>query len=264
MSVFDLLRPKYKHPDPAVRAAAVANLRDQPQLAEIAANDGDERVRTAGLQQLTNEELRAQIARGSSPANVAALEGITGPQWLAALARFAESPTVRGLATERLDDVAVLQKVIAHDPDPGVRRRARLQLGTTACLPNHLSVLLANLDVCPPAPGDRVTATGRLEDVCRALSHDGRFEIDAVLTPCHDAGPAATQTMPPTDGYGPTTARLELLGHARPEPAAHAGAMIHYRVKIWRCGDDAYQWSLSERRSELTNDLEAWAKSSRG
>lgn len=265
MSVFGFLRPKYKHPNPDVRAAAVAKLEEQPVLAEIASTDGNAAVRAAALQRLTDQELRAQIARSHSASNVAALEGITDPQWMAAVAQHAESAPVRVLATSRLEDVRILQKIASHDPDPAVRRQARTRLGHAACLPVHLRTLLAGLEVGAAAAAGDGASSGALDDVCRVISQDGRFQIDAVVTSAASpAGPPGdgAASRPPGAGIGN---RLELLAHARAEAALQMpAATLHYRITIWRCGEDLYQWSLSERRAELTSDVQSWATSSRG
>lgn len=265
MSVFGFLRPKYKHPNPDVRAAAVAKLEEQPVLAEIASTDGDAAVRAAALQRLTDQELRAQVARSHSDANVAALEGITDPKWVAAVAQHAESAPVRVLATSRLEDIRILQKIASHDPDPAVRRQARTRLGNAACLPAHLRTLLEGLEVGATVSTVNGTSSGALDDVCSAISQDGRFQIDAVVTPA--AAPAnstgeAAASRPAGAAIGH---RLELLAHARAGTALQMpAATLHYRIEIWRCGEDLYQWSLSERRSELTSDVQSWATSSRG
>lgn len=264
MSVFGFLRPKYKHPNPDVRAAAVAKLDEQPVLAEIASTDEDAAVRAAALQRLTDQELRAQIARSRSASNVAALDGITDPKWIAAVAQHAESAPVRVLATSRLEDVRILQKIASHDPDPAVRRQSRTRLGNAASLPAHLRTLLAGLEVGATASTGNGTSSGALDDVCSAISQDGRFQIDAVVTP--GASPAGSPgDAAPSHPGAAIGNRLELLAHARAGGVPQLpAAALHYRIEIWRCGEDLYQWSLSERRSELTSDVQSWATSSRG
>jgi len=61
------LQPRWKHADPAVRAAAVAELTDDPEhqraLVELAGSDEDVRVRRAALERLNSIEDLARFAR---------------------------------------------------------------------------------------------------------------------------------------------------------------------------------------------------------
>ena len=107
------LQPKWKHPDPAVRAAAVADLADDPEhhgiLAELAGTDDDVRVRRAASARMSavedlvalvraerDEDLRTELTErllsiASAPADsdgdaALALEGLQDQKHLAVVA----------------------------------------------------------------------------------------------------------------------------------------------------------------------------------
>src|SRR4051812_31196364 len=91
VSLFALFGPKWKHPNPEVRAAAVATLADQEILADLAETDTSEVVRRAALFRLTDQVHLARIARISThPFNAEALHRVTAPKLLAEVAKRAE------------------------------------------------------------------------------------------------------------------------------------------------------------------------------
>lgn len=262
MSVFGFLRPKYKHPDPAVRAAAVAKLNEEPILAEIALTDECVDVARAALQRVTAEDLRADVARSSSPLNIAALEGISDPALLAAIAQHAQSATVRAQATARVVDTRILHKVAAHDADPAVRLQARSRLGDANRMHQYLRTLLSRLPTGSAPPPEGSNANGGLDEVCAAVMHDARFQIDAVL-----AEPAAAGSQPAGAGAGTASSGglVELLAHSRVgESAESTGQVTHFQIRICRRGENDFQWWMTERRAAMTHDVESWASSSRG
>ena len=138
------LQPRWKHADPAVRAAAVAELTDDPEhqqaLVELAGSDEDVRVRRAALERLNSVEELARFARSDgdetlrrelserlvgvavSP-NVAAedagraLGGLEDQRQLASVAESSPHLAVRGAALERISDSKVLSHVARQASD---------------------------------------------------------------------------------------------------------------------------------------------------
>ncbi|MDO8540611.1 MAG: hypothetical protein Q7S40_09275 [Opitutaceae bacterium] len=269
MNVFSILRPKYKHPDPAQRAAAVATLTDQLLLSDMVATDDNSTVVTAALHRITDQKIRAQIAKGGGPMNVAALEGINDPHLLSSIARHAASAEVRGLAVARIDDSRTLAAIMAHEPDPSVRQLARLKHRGADPLQLHLKNVLSNLDVAMVAEPTGDAFSGSLDEICTALSSDGRFQIDALVTEPgqhRDAVPAQGETEAMTNpAAAPAPSGwVELLAHHRDggKNPASPGQSVHFQIKICRRGENQYEWRVSERRVELTNDVASWASSS--
>lgn len=264
MSVFGFLHPKFKHPDPAVRAIAVARLTNQAQLADIAQTDESPDIQRIALERLTDEELRAAIARGPSPLNLLALEGITEPRLMAAIAETAQSAAVRAKAASRVTDVRILHRIAAHDIDPAIRLQARARLGERDGVQQHLRQLLVNLKPAALPPGDG-TKCGGVDEVCTAVTRDGRFQIDAVVTEPSPAARKADGVDQAIPSPVPANGCIELLAHRRGGALVQpADPNVHYRIRICRLGDNSYAWSMTERRTELTNDVESWASSSNG
>jgi hypothetical protein len=149
MSFLDRFKPqpRWKHTDPVVRAAAVAELAGDPEhqsvLAELAAEDEDVRVRRAAVAQLTSpsalvplarrerdEDLRREIgdrlvALASAPSAseadaTLALDGLEDPKQLAAVARSAAPEAVRAAALDLIQDQKALSSVARHADDPQI------------------------------------------------------------------------------------------------------------------------------------------------
>src|SRR6476646_4403749 len=104
------LQPRWKHADPAVRAAAVAELTDDPEhqqaLVEIASSDEDVRVRRAALERLNSVEEAAR-----------ALAGLEDQRQLASVAESSPHQAVRGAALERISDSKALSHVARQASD---------------------------------------------------------------------------------------------------------------------------------------------------
>ena len=139
------LQPKWKNADPAVRAAAIAEIpRDDEHLAvlqELAREDVDARVRRAAGARLSRVEDIVQLARGEKddelrrgyvdrlvafalvPAEndasaALALEGIDDQKHFSTIARSSPHDTVRAAALGRIHDVKLLSSVARHATDP--------------------------------------------------------------------------------------------------------------------------------------------------
>jgi hypothetical protein len=146
MSFLDRLRPqpKWKHADPAVRAAAVAEIPDDAEhrgvLAELAGEDEDVRVRRAAVARVTAvEELVAlagkerdpdlrhelaerlvAVASASADADgdaALALSGVEDQRQLAAVAKTSPHETVRTAALGRVHDVKALGSIARQASD---------------------------------------------------------------------------------------------------------------------------------------------------
>ena len=140
MSFLDRFKPqpRWKHADPAVRAAAVNEIPEDAEhvstIWELAASDDDVRVRRAAAARIggaadlvrlaraeQNEDLRRElserlieiaIAAGESDGDAAlALEGLTDQKHLATIARLSPYDTVRTAALGRVHDAKILGSV---------------------------------------------------------------------------------------------------------------------------------------------------------
>ena len=153
MSFLDRLRPqpRWKHADPAVRAAAVAELPADPEhqqiIAELAGTDSDVRVRQAALARLdsvvelvalagreSDDDLRREIserlvaiasaaADGDGDAALA-LGGLSDQRQLAAVAKSSPHDTVRTAALGRIHDPRALSSVARQAADARVALEA--------------------------------------------------------------------------------------------------------------------------------------------
>src|SRR5262245_16724718 len=152
MDLLARLRPGWRHPDPAVRLAAVRDMKpdDRERLATIATGDADVRVRRAAIERLDDPELLARIATADadhalrelagerarealvriacSDATVgdceAALARTTDAHGLAAIAVGAAHERVRQAALARVAGDRILRAVVRNAADPAIRRDA--------------------------------------------------------------------------------------------------------------------------------------------
>ena len=148
MSFLDRFKPqpRWKHVDPAIRAAAVADLTtDDPEqhraLVELAGTDEDLRVRRAAIARLADVEDLVQLAKterdedlrrevtdrlvgvANAPSDsdgdaARALEGIEDQKQLATVAKSSPHDTVRTAALGRVHDVRILGNIARHAQDP--------------------------------------------------------------------------------------------------------------------------------------------------
>jgi hypothetical protein len=153
MSFLDRLRlqPRWKNADPAVRAAAVAEIPDDPEhrriIAELARTDDDVRVRRAAVARLTDvaelvaragrepdDDLRREVSErlveiAASPSDTdgdaaLALEGLVDQRHLAAVAKTSPHDTVRAAAVGRIHEPKALGSVARLATDPQVALEA--------------------------------------------------------------------------------------------------------------------------------------------
>jgi hypothetical protein len=193
MSFLDRFKPqpRWKNADPAIRAAAVAEIpRDDEHLAvlrELARDDADARVRRAAggrlsavedVVQLARRERDEEVRRGyverlvaiaTAPADTdaaasLALEGIADPKHFAAIARSSAHDTVRAAALGRVHDPKLLSSVArqAEDAQTAADAVARIadgaELLNIALKTEHKDAGIAALERALEAgsPGDDV------------------------------------------------------------------------------------------------------------
>jgi hypothetical protein len=146
MSFLDRFKPqpRWKHADPLVRAAAIAEIPDDREhrdvITELAQADEDVRVRRAAVARLietpelarlarteADEELRREIAErlvgiATAPAEsdgeaAQALEGLDDQKHFATVAKTSPYDTVRTAALARIHDTKILSSVARHAAD---------------------------------------------------------------------------------------------------------------------------------------------------
>ncbi len=162
MDLLARLRPRWRHPDPAVRAAAVHDMgtADQERLATIAGEDPDARVRRAAIERLDDPEVlerleqreadpalrelaaercrEANVRIASSGAAIAecqtALGRIADARALAAVAIGATHDAVRRAALARVSGDRALRDVVRNAGDSAIRREALERIHDEAVL----------------------------------------------------------------------------------------------------------------------------------
>ncbi len=160
MSILDRFRrqPEWKHPDPAVRAAAVrrlAPMEHRDLLVGVARADADPQVRRAAVRKLGEPGIVLELARNDEDygvreaaldtlldialgSNAAAAEqaaaALDHPRHLAALARDAALVSVRADAVRRLSNDRALAALARSAEDPDVRREAVARVTDEAAL----------------------------------------------------------------------------------------------------------------------------------
>ncbi|HOC18152.1 MAG TPA: DUF349 domain-containing protein [Vicinamibacterales bacterium] len=152
MGLLDRFRsqPRWKHSNPAVRIAAVEELPldQQDVLLSVAREDRDTAVRLAALRKIISPVAIAGIARDDADARVreegasllfdlatgavegseadclAALEGLSDPRQVVAVAKTASSEAVARAALDRVQDPAAVGSVARRSVHPPVRLEA--------------------------------------------------------------------------------------------------------------------------------------------
>jgi hypothetical protein len=169
-------QPRWRHPDSAVRAAAVDALPDEDQelLRSIASEDPDPQVRRAALARLTDPGTLARLAREDTDDGVraearemavamardatdeaegqGAVEGLSDSRELAIVARTAELVRVALLALSRLSEPRVIAVVARQAGHAAVRAAALARLDArddllaVAVKTEHKDVAIAALE----------------------------------------------------------------------------------------------------------------------
>jgi Domain of Unknown Function (DUF349) len=165
MSFLDRFKPqpRWKHPDGAVRVAAVTEIPDDEAhrgtIEELAASDEDVRVRTAAMERVADSGLLTRLARSEQDAELRrriterlvaiavapadtdadaalALEGLNDPRQFSTIAKSSPHDTVRAAALGRVHDVRALGSVARHAADPRTALEAVARISDAAELLN--------------------------------------------------------------------------------------------------------------------------------
>ena len=248
MSLFDRLRPNWKHSDPAIRLEAVGRLDDQSALESIIEHDTDDEVRLAAIRALTNQAVIARVALSD------------------------ESATARALAVARIEDRALLQRIASSDPDASVRAHARAKCAGTNSAGSYLRETLSRLQVAERKAGHVAEFCGTLDEVCLALSQDPRFFINGNLTPDEeDAGAArlrdTTQVAWATAALHSNRTIARFVAQTRQpagETPAVAGLTRFFHIKVWRAAENQFDVLAEEKQFFSTHDAVAWSRASSG
>ena len=221
MSFLDRFKPqpRWKHVDPAIRAAAVPEIPDDDEhrdvIADLARMDDDVRVRRAAIGCLTDVARLADLARaevdvdlrreitdrlvliatepGETDADAAmALEGLEDPRQFATIAKSSPHDTIRAVALGRVHETKALSSIARHASDPGTARDAVGRVNDGAELLNialrteHKEAGLAALEKCLEDGGlDEAAARNTLETVLaraknKAVSKRARTMLQAM------------------------------------------------------------------------------------
>ena len=269
MSLFDCLRPRWKHTDPAVRQDAVRGLVDPQLLADIATNDASDDVRRAAIEALNDQRCLEQIASAGSELALAAFAKVSDKPAIARLAQSAESVAVRQRAVEKIDDVAVLRCVACADPNAAVRAMARAKCTDDSISRVHLCAVLSRLQVAEHKVEQVVEFCGTMSEICRALTRDPRFFINGSVSADEEDG--AAQLVDPTQapwtkaGFQTREIVARFVAQTRPEPSGQPSAsepLRYFLIKVWRVGEDLFNGVAEEKQLAATSDAAVWSRAS--
>jgi hypothetical protein len=180
MSLLDRLKPqpRWKHPDPETRIAAILELDDADELRAIVRDDADAGVRRAAVKRLGDVDFLAAVARddadervrteaaaslveiattGEAAAAEAAASALGDQKYLATIARSSPHETARHAAVTRLSDPRALGSVARQAVDLTTAMRAleqlthREELVDVAINSEHKDVAVAALETCAAA-----------------------------------------------------------------------------------------------------------------
>ncbi|HEU4936252.1 MAG TPA: DUF349 domain-containing protein [Vicinamibacterales bacterium] len=194
MSFLDRFKPqpRWKHQDAAIRAAAVAEIPDDPEhrtvIEELAASDPDARVRNAAIDRVGDVTVLARLARveqdpelrrrladrlieiaiapAATDADAAlALDGLDDPRHFSTIAKSSPHDTVRAASLGRVHDTKALSSIARHAIDPQTALDAVAKISEPAELLNvamkteHKDAGVAAVDrsIDPTAPDARET-----------------------------------------------------------------------------------------------------------
>ena len=272
MSFFDRLRPKWKHPDPAVREQAVRALDDQAVLEKIADSDACEAVQLAAVRRLTDQHVLARFARGKEPLALAAMKQLTERSMIISVAQSAESNLIREMAVSRIDDAVVLHRIATSDIDPRVRLKAR----DKRTGPDEIRDFIRNeLSKLQPAPLNRQAPAefcGTLKDVSTALIRDGRFQINGRVDQnesrpitIRELGAAPTPEAEKTPSAAATTAQFLAFNRGPAgEPKDASSANAFFEITVCRTDHDTFHAWAEEKRLVVVQNAVTWSRVSNG
>ncbi len=218
MSFLDRFKPqpKWKHTDPAIRAAAVPEIPDDPEhrgaIEELAMGDEDVRVRAAAIARVADVTLLARLARwerdpdlrrqvaerlvavATAPSDTdgdaaLALEGLDDPRHFSTIAKSSPHDTIRTAALARVHDVKALGSIARHAADPQTALDAVARIADPAELLNvavrtdhkdaALAALERSVDIASPDARDTLeTLVSRARN--KAVAKRARAMIQAI------------------------------------------------------------------------------------
>ncbi len=159
MAHLDLLKPRYRRHDPAVRRDAVKRLADEEILVGLASDDPDLEVRLLAVGRVASEDGLLRVAMNGKylDARLKAARRIQNPRTLARLMRERKQPDLMMACFEGIRSQEVLRE-IAGDPRQSVTAR-RIAINMFADQKLLLEVLHSVRE-----PGLRRAALERVED----------------------------------------------------------------------------------------------------
>ena len=218
MSFLDRFKPqpRWKHTDPAIRAAAVPEIPDDPEhrgaIEELAMGDEDARVRAAAIARVADVPLLARLARwerdpdlrrqvterlvavATAPSDTdgdaaLALEGLDDPKHFSTIAKSSPHDTIRTAALARVHDVKALGSIARHAADPQTALDAVARIADPAELLNvalktdhkeaALAALERSVDISSPDARDTLEAlVGRARN--KAVAKRARAMVQAI------------------------------------------------------------------------------------
>jgi hypothetical protein len=209
VNLANLLRPAYRHSNAAVRRRAVAGVKDEAILVDLACEDPDLEVRRLAVQQLqSSDSLRRVAIEGTHlDARLNAVHRIDDPWMLAGILRERKNPDLMLACFRRIDDQAVLE-AIARDPAYNVATR-RLAINMFAD-----TDLLRDLIDSLQAPGLRRAALERVA---------GEDDAQEAAEPAAGEEDGTEEQMERILSHYDPEAVAEMLGALRDSPAAVQG-----------------------------------------
>lgn len=269
MGLFDLLQPKWKHADPAVRLEAVRALKDQRVLADIAANDASAEVRLAALAALTDQAALERLASADIPHAAAAAAKVTDPKALARVGKSAAQVAARRQAVEGLADRDVLLGIAALDPDATVRSLARARAGGADPAATYLRGMISALPVAERTATEPVGYSGTLDELCQALTQDPQFLINGEVieddATGHASVAAPTQAPWTVPAFPLARTTVRFLAQTRTpwkSDTSEPEAVGFYHIKVWRTGEDHYDAVATKKKISPTSDPFKWSQAS--
>ena len=232
MDLIARLRPRWRHPDPIVRAGAVRDMAgdDQDRLGAIAGSDPDPHVRRIAIKKLEDatilervadgeadpvlrdlaleraSEARIRVASSDRPVEecTEAVERLTEPRSLVTVATSAAHESVRLAAMSQVSGDRHLREIVRNAADPAVRRAALDRIQDLSMLRN---IALAD------GPVDlALQALERLDDTASLQAIAGNRTASKTVRQRAQALLAARDVEAPAVGVKDARARqLELL-----------------------------------------------------